>query len=262
MIETDKSPTFQKLPAGRGRKWFSLAYENFSRQPGMWILLNILVVIFSIGFSQAPLIGGLIMGVLGLYFKMGLLLGAEDVKNGKPLEFEHLFKAFRREFLSLLWVDLFSSFMLLLAIACCILIFILVLGQGDMMTTVHKIQTLEGKEKVTEILLLLTRSLGAIWAALLVGALVALPAFLATFFAPYLIVFRKSPVGEALKVSFRAASANVWPLTVYGLLGILFSLGTLFTLGLGMLVLIPVMNIAYYYSCTEIFVTDNEASTT
>jgi uncharacterized membrane protein len=58
---------------------------------------------------------------------------------------------------------------------------------------------------------------------------------------------------EALKASLAACRANLGALTVYGLLWIAFAFATLFTLGIGWLVLWPLMVLSTYAAYRDLF---------
>ena len=75
---------------------------------------------------------------------------------------------------------------------------------------------------------------GDVQAAMLFGALCALPVLLALWFAPALVVFQDCGAARALGTSLRAAAANWRPILVYGLL--LFFYGVLLPAALAALI--------------------------
>jgi hypothetical protein len=99
--------------------------------------------------------------------------------------------------------------------------------------------------------------LAGLGAASLLVALIALllmiPIGMAAWLAPALIVLRKQPPVEALKASLAACWANLGALTVYGLLWIVFAIVASIPLGLGWLVLVPLMVLSTYAAYRDLF---------
>lgn len=95
---------------------------------------------------------------------------------------------------------------------------------------------------------------GADLAARLLGLLLVLPLVMAMWFAPALVLFNHMPPLEALKASFNACLKNSLPLLVYGLIVMLLVFFAALPVGLGFLVLMPVLSGSLYVSYRDIFV--------
>ena len=89
--------------------------------------------------------------------------------------------------------------------------------------------------------------------AVLVGTLCALPLIMAYWFAPALVMLRNEEPVSAMKGSFAACLVNIWPLTVYGLIGIVLMIVATIPFGLGWFVLCPVIATSIYASYKDIF---------
>jgi len=77
---------------------------------------------------------------------------------------------------------------------------------------------------------------------------------MAFYFAPMLIAVNHLPIPEALKLSLMACIKNILPLILFGVLAILLSIIGMLPLGLGLLVVMPLLVLATYQAYSEIFV--------
>ena len=89
--------------------------------------------------------------------------------------------------------------------------------------------------------------------SLLIGVLMA-PLLMAMWFAPALVFFNGMAPVDALKASFSACAANWLVFLVYGVILLVLSFFAALPVGLGFLVLVPVMVGALYASYRDIFV--------
>jgi len=99
-------------------------------------------------------------------------------------------------------------------------------------------------------------SVAAMLIALLLVAGLSMPLYMATWFAPALIVLRDLSVGAALKASFFACLRNWLPFLVYGLVLMVLGVVAAIPAGLGYLVLIPVLTASVYTAYLDIFRVD------
>jgi uncharacterized membrane protein len=74
------------------------------------------------------------------------------------------------------------------------------------------------------------------------------------WFAPALVFFNNMSPVEALKASFNACLKNTLPFLVYGLMVMVLLFFAALPVGLGFLVLIPVLAGSIYVSYRDIFV--------
>lgn len=96
--------------------------------------------------------------------------------------------------------------------------------------------------------------LGGSIVAKLFGLLLLFPLFMAVWFAPALIFFNNMSPVEALKASFNACLKNALPFLVYSLIVMVLMFFAALPVGLGLLVLIPVLSGSAYVSYRDIFV--------
>jgi uncharacterized membrane protein len=81
----------------------------------------------------------------------------------------------------------------------------------------------------------------------------AVPIYMALWFAPALVVLRETPPIEALKQSFRGCLHNIVPFLVYGVVVTVLSIIAVIPFGLGLLVLMPVIMASVYVAFCDIF---------
>lgn len=83
----------------------------------------------------------------------------------------------------------------------------------------------------------------------LISMALVIPALMAIWFAPALIVIHDVDPAAAIKMSFKGCLRNMIPFLVYGLVVPIISLlFIVLTLGLGLFVLLPMFYITYYTS--------------
>lgn len=223
---------FRRVSADRGLAWITEGFGLFKQAPLLWIGMIAAWLIAAVLVSLIPVLGTLAFNLCFAMIMGGFLLGAHELREGRPMRFETLLAGFKpphMEPLLLLGVA-YLVIGLIIALVAVVLVFLLLGGAA-----------LSGNMQD------LNLGIGVIVGLILV--LLMLVGFsLATLFAPGLVVFRGLKVVDALKLSFAAGLGNLGPLTVYGLLAILISIVASIPFGLGMIVAIPVF-IASSYCC-------------
>ncbi|MDN5566994.1 MAG: hypothetical protein L0G25_09305, partial [Psychrobacter sp.] len=90
--------------------------------------------------------------------------------------------------------------------------------------------------------------------AMLLSVIVILPVIMLIWFAPALVVLHNIKPLEAMKMSLKGCTKNIMPFLVFVFtLSIIASLLIVFTLGLGLLVVVPVGMITYYTSYRDVW---------
>ena len=92
--------------------------------------------------------------------------------------------------------------------------------------------------------------------AILVTLALALPLYMALWFAPSLIVFNNLKSVDAMKASFFACLKNVVPFLLYGVIMLVLCFIAAIPLALGFLVLGPVAIASIYTGYRDIFAAD------
>jgi uncharacterized membrane protein len=89
--------------------------------------------------------------------------------------------------------------------------------------------------------------------AMLIVMALLLPVMAAMWFAPLLVVFHELGAWEAMMQSFSGAMKNFLPFLWYGVLLLLLSILAMIPLGLGFLVLWPVIAASLYTAYRDIY---------
>ena len=225
------------VAGGRGWDWIVEGYALFRRQPGMWILLVVLAGLLFFAISIIPVLGSLASALLFPLFGAGLMLGCRSLDQGGTLEIAHLFAGFKHRTGDLVMVGVFSLVgWIVIALAV-----LAVVGGGVFMAL------LRGGMPGAGI------SIASALIAMLLVAGLSLPLYMATWFAPALIVLHEVAPVAALRASFHACLGNWIPLSVYGVVLLVLGLAAAIPAGLGFLVLIPVLTASVYTSYRDIF---------
>ncbi|CBL46505.1 Hypothetical protein HDN1F_29220 [gamma proteobacterium HdN1] len=213
-----------------GADWITTAWRLFKSAPGIWILITLITVACLMVASLIPFGSNLIVPL----FMAGIYGAAQRAYVGEAITVNDLFAGFRRQALQLL----------LLGVASTLIAFLLLAGMLGIFFYLSALSTgaTEGGAFLPQIL----------FGLVLITAAFALT--MATLYAPQLIYFEKMPILQAFKYSFLACWRNIASLTMFGILTILMFILTLITLGLGLLVVIPLLWIALYVSYYDIFV--------
>jgi len=224
------------VSAGRGWDWIASGWALFVRQPGVWIGITLAWGLFTAASHFiAPL--GLVNIVISPVLTGGLMLGSQSLEANGQLSFNHLFAGFTKNFGALLVVGLvyFGSLIVIMIIAGAIM------GLGVLQA-------------------MAAGDIGQVMASgmtVLLGALVALallvPVAMLLWFAPALIVLNGLGAGGAMGASFAACLKNVVPFLVYGIVLFFPMIVATIPMGLGWLILGPVIVASIYTSYRDIF---------
>jgi uncharacterized membrane protein len=100
---------------------------------------------------------------------------------------------------------------------------------------------------------ILSSALGQGVLAWIVGFAISLTVTALTYFAVPLVLFRQQDAMKALEWSLRGVLANVPAVVVFWLIGVVLFVVALIPIGLGLLVLIPVLMGAAYEAYAEVY---------
>jgi uncharacterized membrane protein len=230
--------------AGWGVSWITNALSIFKDNFLLWLGIGVVYLIIAMVTSAIPIIN-FVFSLISFVFVGGIIKGANAQVTGKELRFDHLFSAFSTHLLPL--IVLFVLYMVALIIAfilIAIVLFAIVYSTGDM-GNVNSVVTGEqmGGGSIVAILLVLLFSMIAFFFL-----------FVMVWFAPALIVLHNIAPTEAMKMSVKGCLKNILPLLIFSLLLPLFALlSILFTLGLAILVVVPIGMITYYTSYRDVW---------
>jgi uncharacterized membrane protein len=232
--------------AGNGVEWWRAGWRYFAAAPWVWIGLAIAFLAILILVSVVPLIGSVASTVLTPVLAAGLMAACQAQDRGGPATFNHLFAGFGDRLTPLVVVGLLYlvGTMIIVAIVAAVIVATVGLSGFAALWSGDPMQLGFGT--------IATLGAGAFFAVLL-GTVLALPLMMAYWFAAPLVMLRNEEPASAMKASFAACLVNIWPMTVYGLVGIALSIAATIPFGLGWFVLCPVIATSIYASYKDIF---------
>lgn len=230
------------VAAGRGWDWIVEAFALFRKRPGIWILTAVVLGVLFVVLSMIPILGSFASALLFPIFGGGLMLGCKDLDRGGPFEVEHLFAGFRQKTGDLVMVGAFN----LIGWVVIVFAVVAVIGGGVFMGVMRG-----GIEDASQ-------SIASLLIALLLIAGLTVPLYMATWFAPALIVLHDLGAWAALKASFFACLRNWMPFLVYSVVLLVLGIVAAIPLGLGYLILIPVLAASVYTGYRDIFCAGQE----
>jgi len=234
-------PDGQKVATGRGMEWFGEAWTLFKAAPGTWVGMFVVFLLLSMVLAIIPM-GSLASSLFYPAVVAGIMMGCQSIEEGGRLEFSHLFAGFKDKLGSLVLVGVLY------------LVGVMLIGFMVGIAAVFMIPSMMGKNfdggDVENVLSMLPYFLLIV---LVVTALM-LPLIMALWFAPAIVVFHDVQPMAAMKSSFSGCLRNMLPFLLYGVVGLLLGILAIIPLGLGMLVLGPVMWGTMYVGYRDIFV--------
>lgn len=235
-------------PPARGVSWITAGFRSFVADWPAWLVIVLLSLLGSVLQFLLPVLGTLAIFLCTPVFIAGLMQGLEEeAASGRRLVVADLFRAFSGPHLKPLLLIGMTWLALVLLSMLAMLVFVDVFS-GSEAITVHAL-TLEMLAAGRE----LTYGLSLLAGMLLFVALL-LPITMLVWFAPALVVLEGEGAGSAMKHSVIGCLRNFWPYLAYGLVGlIVFPLLIVLTLGLGLLVLLPVGLASIHAAYRDIF---------
>ena len=172
----------------------------------------------------------------------GLILGCHAQHQGGEFTVNHLFAGFSNNTAQLIVLGLIYLLgMIAITIVALIMIFFMLGG----------LAFLEHLDSGNPEMIL--QNIKGIMLILLVVLLIYLPLVMAYWFAPALIVLNDVSPVDALILSFKGCLANILPFTLYGIVGLVLAVIAVIPLGLGMLILGPMIIASVYIAYRDIF---------
>ncbi|WP_313953089.1 BPSS1780 family membrane protein [Accumulibacter sp.] len=227
----------RRVEAANALNWLRQGWAIFIANPGAWVAMMIILIVIYLGLAMVPVIGQLAAHLLTPLLGAGMLLACQKVASEQALQVTELFAGFQRNTGALVMLGVLYMIGML---AVFLLAFLLVGGgmAGGLM-----MQDPVGAGM----------AVGAVLLAGLVGLSLSVPILMAIWFAPALVVFNSMQPIDALKASFNACLKNVVVFLVYGLITMVLCFFAALPVGLGFLVLGPVLAGSVYASYRDIF---------
>ena len=244
-----ETPVFPITPArftGESREvdpgacfdWLRQGWAMFLVNPGVWIGSTVLLLVMLMAISIVPLFGQIAAHLLVPLFGAGMFKLCRRLSDGEEPEIADLFAGFRHSAGQLVMVGVFFA-MGIFGIA--FIAFLLVSGGvlGGVVT---------GKVAGFGV------ALGGVMLAGLMVMVLSVPIIMATWFAPALVFFHDMRPLDAMKASFAAGAKNFLPMAIFGVFLVVALFFAMLPVGMGLLLLLPVVSGAVFASYRDIFV--------
>jgi uncharacterized membrane protein len=224
------------VPARQGMQWIADAWALFRLHPWIWIALGLINLVISLILGSIPYASAL-TSVFAVLWSGGIAAAAARCHATGVVRIADVTNSIRAKLQPLLAAGVFAF---LITIVC----------------------SLAGARLSEEFSLLLqtvpSQPASGIgqnmpWLYLLIYLIVSVGGTMALWLAPPLIMLTDTTPADALKQSFIAACRNVWSTLVYGLVIAALAIASIATLGLGLLVLVPLIYLSTYTACRDIF---------
>lgn len=230
-------PAGRTVDAGRPVEWLKRGWTLFLKNPGLWIAIAIIAMVIIVILSLVPLVGQLAVHFLTPILGAGLLVGCKSLSDGGELRIDHLFVGFKQNTGNLVLVGVYY-----LVGMVAIMVVTFLVGGGAAVTG-----GLMGHGAGAGV------AFGGFLLAMLIMLVLMVPLVMAVWFAPALVIFHNVAPLSAMKASFAVCLRNMVPFLVYGVILFVLSVIAAIPLGLGFLVLLPVLIGAHYASYVDLF---------
>ncbi len=220
---------------GNGVNWIGEGFGYFKASPGPWLLAMIVGFVILIALSIVPFIN-ILAGFISYVWLGGFMLGLKAQYDGEKFDIKYLFAGFQNKFGPLL----------LLSVVVAVIHFVVwaaILG-----SMAFQLMSVGGAPDHSSF------DFTSLLLRILIGISLTLPLVMAAWFAPALIVLHDVQVFDAMRLSFAGCLKNVLPFLLYGIVALLFLFVAALPLGLGLLVVVPLLFGSIFASYRDIFV--------
>jgi len=229
-----------RQPAGHGATWISEGWRIFLRSPGVWVVTVIIFFVLWFILALIPFLGAIVTNMIFPVLMAGIMIGCRNLEENGSLGIADLFAGFSRNAGSLLLLGL-----LYLAGFVVIMIVVFALFGASFLPLLFRGGSATAGTVMPSFALMLL--------AMLVGLLLAMPLYMAIWFAPALVAFHDMAPVAAMRSSFRGCLHNLGAFLLYGVILFVLAIVASIPLALGWLVLAPVIWGSVYASYRDIF---------
>lgn len=228
-------------PPDSAFNWLRQGWACFAANPGLWLAISVLLLVIFFGLQIVPVIGTLAANLMMPTLTAGMLHAVRRQVDEGRFEIGDLFAGFRHNTGPLIVVGaLYMGGWLIIALLVMVLIGGSVAG-GIVFGAAGQPAMGAGI------------GFGGMFVAGVLTLLLGAPLLMAVAFAPALVYFNDMAPMAALKASFDACLRNWLVMTIFGLALLVLCFFAALPMGLGFLVLLPVLYGALYASYKDIF---------
>ena len=236
----------RSVEAGQGWQWIADGFTLFRKNPLIWIVLCIILLLFAVAMAAIPMLGQFVFTLLSPVLLAGLMVGCKALEQGEELEIAHLFAGFQKNPTPLVTIG-----------GVYLVGQVLIIGVAMLIGGSVMLDLLMGGKEFDQATLM--NMMSSIMLALLVAMALSIPLMMATWFAPLLVIFDDMPALAAMRLSFFACLKNFMPFLVYGIMLLVLAVVAAIPFGLGLFILVPTLFASIYASYKNIFARTSEA---
>lgn len=228
--------SIRQVPAGNAWAWIVNGFNLFKANPAMWIILLVIYLAIMIPVSMLPVIGSVVSTLLAPVFAAGMMWGCQALVRNQDLEINHLFEGFKHNTSQLIAIGgIYMASLLFIAV-----IVVLTMDKDTVELLV------KGKDLTPE-------QADGVLMPILIAMLLMMPVLMAYWFAPILAGLHNLTAVDAMKLSFAACLKNMLPFLLYGVIFMVLLIIAIIPVGLGLVIVVPMMMTSLYSSYTDIF---------
>jgi uncharacterized membrane protein len=246
-------PEPNRLPAGVGLAWISEGWALMQGHIGAWIGMGVVFFLVSFVLGLVPFFGAIALALLTPVLLAGTALACRAKEQEGEMSFTHLFAGFSNRVGALMMLGVIY-FLIAFSIG---LIFAVVAGLmvGFGALSMGALSAMLNADSGGSLLAVGGGMLLVFLLSLLVLALFLIPLIIVQWLSPPLVALHEDLTAwEAYKLALRGVLRNLLPFTVYGIVITVLSVLTVFTLGLGLLILFPLCFCTIYAAYRDIFI--------
>ena len=230
----------RSVEARLGWQWIADGFTLFRKNPLIWIVLCIILLLFAVAMAAIPMLGQFVFTLLSPVLLAGLMVGCKALEQGEELEIAHLFAGFQKNPTPLVTIG-----------GVYLVGQVLIIGVAMLIGGSVMLDLLMGGKEFDQATLM--NMMSSIMLALLVAMALSIPLMMATWFAPLLVIFDDMPALAAMRLSFFACLKNFMPFLVYGIMLLVLAVVAAIPFGLGLFILVPTLFASIYASYKNIF---------
>ena len=228
----------QKIAASGGIEWIKEGFNFFKQAPLAWILMTVVLMILSIVLSIIPL-GSLVLNILNPVLIGGFMIACYKLTQNEEISVNDLFSGFKHRFGRLAAVGgIYLLSMTIIVVVLAGLVFA-IMGQ-------QKLVAVMNSHDPTLIV-----ANFSIFFLIMLGIMMVVS--MAYLFAPVLVVMHDVTAIEAMKMSFSGCLRNILAFFVYGIVALVLGIIAMIPLGLGYLVLMPILTASIFAAYRQIY---------
>ena len=229
----------------QGWRWFADAFGLFKLNAGMWIGMFIVYMIIMMVGSMIPF-ANMLIGFIAPIFTAGFMVACYKADTQGSARFADMFAGFKQQFGSLIILGLLYLLFSFIVLAILGIIIYVMAGSDVLAAFAGMVSNSSTPEDIQTVLPILVT-------VMLVGMLFWMPLIMAIWFAPALIILNEQGPWDAMVLSLKGSLKNVLPFFLYGILFMVFGILAIIPLGLGWLVLGPMIYISMYTAYKKIY---------